>query len=169
MIHPLRKRHRRMTLAIAIIVPVLFVAGLLSRQTVPATENAAAFQSNLSHEFSNELFSDKTLWGELDIRTRVLSTGQDSVRLALELTPHTPLKIADVLVYWHSGNNGDGKTLPGGAFLLGTLSGLHQRLFPLPEPAVQSDGVVMLYSLAHRKVITSVDLKTNSLLAGGLQ
>lgn len=165
MIHPLRRRHLWMTTAIAIILPVVFVAGLAVRKPIPATENApSALMAPPAVSFSHLLFEKSDLWADLKITTRVYADQQPAERLAVELHPQDYLKIPDLLVYWHPQPSIQTDKLPDDAYLLGALAGTQKRRFILPEPAMTQDGSLILYSLAHQKIIAATTLPTSKFI-----
>jgi hypothetical protein len=167
MIQPLRRRHRWMTAALAIILPIAFVAGLAVRKPLPATENVPSAVPSTSTEFSQVLFEKGDLWNDLAISTRVLADQLPTTHLAVELQPRVYLKIPDILVYWHPQPSSDADKLPEGSYLLGALAATEKRCFVLPDSALVHDGIIMLYSLAHQKKIAAAKLPTRTLLAGG--
>ncbi|MGH7595223.1 MAG: hypothetical protein ACREOI_02675 [bacterium] len=165
MIQPLRRRHRWMMAAITVILPVVFVAGLAVRKPIPATENIpAASTSPSSMAFTHLLFEKTDLWPELKITTRVYADQQPAERLAVELHPQDYLKIPDLLVYWHPQPSIQTDKLPDGAYLLGALAGTQKLRCILPEPAMTQDGSLILYSLAHQKIIAATMLPTSKFI-----
>ncbi len=103
MIQALRRRHRWMMVAITIVLPIVFAAGLAVRKPIPATENTlSALMTPSAISFSHLLFEKSDLWVDLKITTRVYADQQPAARLAVELHPQNYLKIPDLLVYWHS-------------------------------------------------------------------
>ncbi|MGH7457073.1 MAG: hypothetical protein ACRENG_37330 [bacterium] len=165
MIHPLRRRHRWMTVAISIVLPIAFVAGLTVRKPIPATENVpAASMTPSSAAFSHLLFEKSDLWPDLKITTRVYADQQPAARLAVELHPQDYLKIPDMLVYWHPQPSIQTDKLPDEVYLLGALAGTEKLRFILPEPAMTQDGSLILYSLAHQKIIAATMLPTSKFI-----
>ena len=117
MIQPLRGLHYRVILGAVVLLPLVFLSGLLARRSFPTTEIQLPRQRDWPLEFSGYLTSFRQT-----------------------LTP-------DALVYW-SPVNPSGQALVPEALLLGNL----QSCF-VSDPFLPSDGYVLLYSLAHQKVI----------------
>lgn len=162
MIHPLRRRHRWLTMAISIILPIAFIAGLSVRKPIPATENIPAGSMRPSSiSFAHLLFEKSDLWTGLKIITRVYTDQQPAERLAVELHPQDYLKIPDMLVYWHPQPSIQTDKLPDDVYLLGALAEMKKLRFILPGPAMTQDGSLILYSLAHQKVIAATMLPTS--------
>lgn len=166
MIRSLRRRHRVMTTAIAIILPLLFMAGIAARKAIPRMEIPPAL-APAEEKFSELIFRKSNFWPELDIAARVFADSIPPSRLAVELHPQRYLKIPDILVYWSETPASAGDKMPESAYLIGTLAGTEQRRFPLPPAALDSDGTLILYSLAQQKVIGIAALPTHSQLSGG--
>jgi hypothetical protein len=165
MIHPLRRRHRRMIAAITIVLPIAFVAGLAVRKPIPATENLPSALTVLpATSFPHLLLEENDLWSDLKITTRVYGDQQPAERLAVELYPQDYLKIPDLLVYWHHPPSIQTDKLPGDAYLLGALAGTQKLRCILPEPAMTQDGSLILYSLAHQKIIATTMLPTSKFI-----
>ena len=139
MINPLRRRHHRMTAAIAIVLPIAFVAGLAVRKPIPATGNVPS-AAPPAISFSHLLFEKTDLWADLKITTLVYADQQPAERLAVELHPQDYLKIPDLLVYWHPQPSIQTDKLPDDAYLLGALAGTQKLRFILPAPAMTQDG-----------------------------
>ncbi len=165
MIQPLRRRRRWMMAAITIVLPVVFIAGLAVRKPIPATEDTpSALTVPQAISFSHLLFEKTDLWPDLKIITRVYADQQPAERLAVELHPQDYLKIPDLLVYWHPQPAIQTDKLPDDAYLLGALAGTKTLRFILPEPAMTQDGSLILYSLAHQKIIATTMLPTSKFI-----
>lgn len=144
MIAPLRRRHRWTSLLLLVLfLPALLVLVLSSR---PRAATASALPEALTAEpaAGEATFEDSHLLGSVGVR--VLRGG------VLELVPAAPLAQPDVLVYWSA--EAPAKTVPAGAFLLGTL-GNRPRRFPLPAEAGGTAGHVVLFSLGHGEVLAT--------------
>lgn len=162
MIQPLRRRHCWMMAAITIVLPIVFVAGLAVRKPIPATENVpAALMTPAAISFSHLLFERSDLWTDLKITTRVYADQQPAEHLAVELHPQDYLKIPDMLAYWRPQPSIQTDQLPDNVYLLGALAGAQKLRFILPEPAMTQDGSLILYSLAHQKIIAATMLPTS--------
>ena len=154
MIAPLRRRHRRMTAALALAVPALYVLALSGRPPEPVAETlpSALAGDPPPGEVVNE-------YGALFIGQAV------AVRLRgggspwwIELEPREPVTRPEVLVYWTPETPAVADRLPADAFLLGALAGRRTLAFALPEDALGRAGQLVLYSLGHQEVVASAPL-----------
>ena len=160
MIAPLRRRHRLMTMALAIAVPVLYVVALAARPDEPVTPQlpaalAPAPAGEVDNDFG-ELFSDPPIV----VRSRTDGSRQRRAGVPpkwwLELEPRAPLARPEVLVYWSKSPATD--RLPEDAWLIGGLAGDRVRAFELPLEAMGLAGYLVLYSLGHQEVVASAEL-----------
>ena len=132
MIRAARSRHRIMIVALALVVPPLFIAGLMLRQPIPVTEAGP----------STRLSEGQTI-DELPIR--VSWPGRRTVRLTLD----GPLLQPDLLAYW-------GEEPLDAARLLGPVGGGHAVEWQLPP----TDGKLLIYSTAWKRVVGSASPPT---------
>jgi hypothetical protein len=129
MIRPLRRAHRAVVTTLAVLLPVLVVAGLAARREVPASMESMRLSPRPA--------------------TREEETPGVIVRWEKRLER---LPAPDVLVYW-SREPVAGSELPRDAVLLGRfVPGV------LPRPASRSAGYLILYSLARREVLDTARL-----------
>lgn len=158
MILSLRRRHRVMMFSLAFILPIAFVASLIVRQPIPATPDLPVSSTPLSSEDWQLRFEKDDLWPDLPITTRLYANHQSDTLLALELQPRENLKTPDVLVYCHPAFSTNSAQLPESAQLLGTLAGTEKRWFILPAAMSEQETPIILYSLAHQKIIAATKL-----------
>lgn len=158
MIRPLRVRHRVTALTLVVVLPPLFVAALLGREPTPA---AGPLSAGLEVAFTKAPrcgepdWIDEGLWGELGITTRV---GVTDGAPFCELEARSELELPDLLLYWTAAEQPD--TVPDDAVLLGGWRA-GRRCFALPQAAsAEADdaGQLMLYSLAHSRVVGTASL-----------
>lgn len=152
MIRPLRQRHRITILVLAVVLPVLFAAGLVSRDAHILAGTLAPELSTRGDGF--ELVREEQgLWTTLQVTTRLGRRGETWV---CELEPRHPLQQPDLLVYWCPGPvTGE---LTGDSFLLGGL-GDGRRRFELPAEFGRLAGHLTLYSLGHGEVVAEAPLQ----------
>ncbi len=86
------------------------------------------------------------------VRAAAQEGPRDTARL--EVVPHTDLASPDLLAYAASSTGPEGADLPPGATLLGAVSPLHRT--PLDVP--RGTTTLVLYSLAHRARLATVDV-----------
>ena len=156
MIAPLRRRHRLMFLALAILgLPLLFLS-LSNRPSFPGDGLPAELAAPWTEPTGEPLATHRP-FGELDAELRMYSQ-------IWVLEVNDPLRHPDVLAYWSSGPAE--ADLPADARWLGTVSTTKPNLF---ESLPSQDGFLTLYSLGHQQIVTSapVDLPAASVATGG--
>ena len=147
-----RSRHRVMIVALALVVPVLFVAGLMLRQSIPIAE-AAPSRGRASDSEGLEVLGEQTVGEELPIRVSWLRAAGPGARRAVGLALEGPLKRPDLLVYWDD-DSGDGSALSEAARLLGRVGGRREVVWEVPQPG--DGGRLVFYSTAWKAVAGSV-------------
>lgn len=151
MIRPLRATHRVIFFGFAILLPVLFASGLLSRPhwpSDPAVSGAAIPEGQ-------KIVWEKT--GSVDrtkVTIRVLRDPSRTNSEQVQLSTSKPLIAPNILVYWSPQQPNAG--LSAEARLLGPFHVL--KRYPLP-PEAQEKGFVILYSLAHGQVLISLPVE----------
>jgi hypothetical protein len=137
-IRPLRVRHRRVSAALAVLVPIGWTAALLARPGQPALGDAPLVSDARASAapIASITAADFGPWGELPLGAR-LGT-DDAGRALVEFQERAPLLEADLLVYWSP----EGE-LSSASLLLGRL-GRGPARWPLPRPG----GWLVLYDLA---------------------
>ncbi len=131
MIQPLRTYHRRTFLVLAIVLPVIFVAGLAARRKTPLPKMEAMFLMTSSG--SGKKFSYPILvWSDFP---------------KVRLVAIKPLALPDALVYWS--NQAPGRSdLPVDSIFLGRLDPALNYQISDPAP-----GFLVIYSPAQRAII----------------
>jgi hypothetical protein len=137
MIQPLRNCHRWSFLLLAVLLPVLFVAGLLVRPNPFKLRVATQFIAPQGSDWQKHSFA---------VQISTTPTGER----ALMLVPTKPILAPDLLVYYsdHAPLQG---VLPDDAHLLGRWDAGFS--YSLPRPL---NGFVLLYSGAQKAVLDSV-------------
>lgn len=147
MIRPLRVRHRRVVLTLAIVTPLLFAAGLATRRPIPLSTDGATPPEADRHRDAEIVDRDESAWGDLPILTDWLGGPGAAVRL--EVTE--PLRQPDLLLYWDPEPAGD--RLSDSALLLGPVGGRRRASWDVPAPV--EGGRLVLYSLGHGEIVAS--------------
>lgn len=161
MIRPLRQRHRKTIPVLAFGVFVIFIAGIASRQTIPTMQQIPPLIEPSTVNLNQLLLQKFDLWPNYTIITRIYTDNiATPTRMAVQLEPLKDLSKPDVLIYWHPAESPIEHGLPGGAYFVGSLSSHQSPKMLLPERALQTDGRLILYSLAHQEVISSTLLPT---------
>lgn len=146
MIHSLRRAHRWMMLALVVLLPAVFVAGMLARPrylAVPRLPEEPA-QTSVTPKF--EVLS------ETGLKVHFGRAARAAERAVMTVIPLDEPVEPDLLVYWDERPGNDGKPSDT-AILLGTLKGRQPRAMTIPQTVPESSGFLVLYSLAHAKVL----------------
>lgn len=149
MILRLRQRHRRMFAAIGVVVPILFVVGIAARRPVPRVTSLPAELTPASGRF---VPTDGELWNLFrseSLRVRLLYQPGTN-RRAIRLFALRHVAKPDLLVYWAAGNPVVTDRLPENATLLGAFEA---HSLELPADARNTDGVLILFSLADQEIV----------------
>lgn len=157
MIRPLRRRHLHVFSLLLLVVPVSFWAALqsrkgptvMSRLPMPLTTHALP-------EGARELAAQVPEWDPPLLASRLYRSPQGG--LLVELAPKGHLKQPDLLLYWSGEPSPQRDSLPSSLRLLGSFSGSHAQAYPLPPEAEGASGGLILYSLAHQEIFSSVQL-----------
>ena len=152
MIRPLRNRHRMMVLALSVVVPAAFAVGIAARKAVPALSVLVpSFSAEIPHH--DELWSRDNLWGNRAIRTRLLKDSAGTGQLAVALISKDQIVRPDVIVYWLRGEKKIKDSMPDDAVLLGSFDPFTSIPLKLPLEAVNSPGMLLLYSLGDHEIV----------------
>lgn len=142
MIQPLRTAHRRVFVALALVLPAVLALGLGARRP-RGIANAAArmpISANLVKRSVN-------LWHKHDIQTEFYCDSDRPQDIYLVLHAGTGVNDPDLLLYWSS-SQPDGNTLPTDAQLIGEFA--NDKAFLLA--AGERSGRLILFSLAHQSL-----------------
>lgn len=144
MIRSLRRRHAKLILGIAAIVPIVVLLALAARPTPPIMASSAP----------RPAVGSWTALGPNDgLHALVESVGTQEW---LHLARDEKLVAPDVLVYWSPEAPVDKEPFPSSAVLLGALGDTGAQTFDLPASDVS--GVLLLYSLAHQSTIATTPM-----------
>ena len=155
MIRPLRRRHRVVTVSLALVVPALFAAGLAVRTpSTPAMDELPAALLHQEPELPELVLDRDDLWQGLDLPTRI---GRGAEGAVIEIGIEGGLGKPDVLLYWSEERPSAG-SLPEGAYLVGVLVGNGPTRLRLPDLAIERGGHLLLYSLGHQELLSSAEL-----------
>lgn len=141
MIRPLRDWHRRIVFALAGVLPLTFVAGLLARKAPAARNSSVVWTAGSAIRWKS---AAPIRLGTADVRARRSEDGK-----WLEFLGGGELLEPDVLVY-SSASALAGNTLPPDARLLGSFAARRMR--------TDAAGHVVIYSLAHQNIIGGLRL-----------
>jgi len=150
MILPLRRWHRCQVLALAILLPIAFVFGVLARKPVPTP-------AGLPPELTPGLLAaGKPVWDrdqifpKVPVSIRLWGQSDHSGSFTVSFSAPADFIKPDLMVYWIAGNPRPEDILPTNAILLGAFG---PAALPLPDQAAVSDGRLVLYSLADAEIV----------------
>jgi hypothetical protein len=151
MIRPLRATHRIVFFMLAIVLPLVFASGILSRHHV---HSASTIQGS-SALVSTSVVSEKSaVVSGSKLTVRILRDSSSAEVRQLQLVSGSSLTAPDLLVYWcEKASQG---SLPDGAQLLGPFRA--SSYYRLP-PGAEDKGSIILYSLAHGQILALIPLE----------
>ena len=160
-----RKTHFYASVVLACTLPVVFLAGLLFRPTVPTVDEsvdelfaAANFapQEDAVISIASETLSVNGI--NVRVETTELSPSESSEgERFLLVQPTQVFQFSDVLVYWAAGEIAP-EGVDNEAILLGQLSGTSSRYFSLPSEMQSQSGHLLFYSRGQDMAIAAVPL-----------
>jgi len=157
MIRPLRRRHRRLVLGLALTVPPLFVAALASRDLPRPMERIPPALLAPGGPPMERAVAVADLWPGIGLSARIGRDPADGNGV-VELAATAALPHPDVLLYWMPDAVVAGDALPPDARLLGHVTGHRTERFGLPASAAAGEGTLALYSLAHQELFAAAPL-----------
>ncbi|MGK7898578.1 MAG: hypothetical protein AB4372_34425 [Xenococcus sp. (in: cyanobacteria)] len=168
-----RKIHFYSAIALAIILPIVFIWGIVARpfynipnqslvygrfvpdKTLVETTNSTSITQQLTASINRDEFP-KVLADEIVLDVAINPTVSKSVSLAI--TPQSILKFPDPLLYWQSDRNIPTE-IDRSMILLGSLPGKASNIkqppshvFYLPPEALNQDGALVLYSQGYNAI-----------------
>lgn len=154
-----RQVHFYSFMVLAILLPLIFIAGLLFRPTYTAVDQAAnplfataGFPTEAPAE--RQTIATDSLQGKgITLSAETFTNPQGN--LILEVQPDRILQQPDLLVYWVLGNDPPEDLSPE-AYLLGSLAGRSKRQFPLPSACKGEAGQLLVYSQGTQTLITAL-------------
>lgn len=150
MIRPLRKRHRRIVVALGIFLPVAFAVGIAVRKPLPEVKSLPNEISPAINSFAAEVWSRADLFPKSPVQLRLLREQSGTGKFAVALSAAEDFVKPDLLVYWLDGNPNVTNALPDNAILLGAFNAPQ---LPLPAAAEKTNGLLALYSLADNTIV----------------
>ena len=160
MIASLRRRHYRIISTFAVVIPIVFVAGLAVRSE-PVTDRLPVAFQDMPGMFDLTVLDTSEVVKGISVGVRVSADALPPQNAVLELTPERDLQVANGVVYWSPGRE------LGDAFFLGALRGLRPVRFPLPTASFDQDGYVILYSVPRQEVVTAFSLALSGRTSAG--
>ncbi len=159
MIRPLRSRHRIMIVAVAIVVPVVFAAGLLARKPAPRVPGFPVILTPPSAAVGDSVAGPRVT--NLDdgglLAVTLVGSPESVSGLAVVVDIDVHRGRPEWLAYWTPADT-VGETLPDDAWLLGALSDAGTNILELPEPAAAGGGRLVVYVPVDDRVLASQPL-----------
>ena len=150
MIRPLRQRHRRTFLALGIFLPVALAVGVAARKPVPMVAELPAAFAVIPQKFETVEWERANLFSKSPVQVQLLREQKSSGQFAVSFSATKDFVQPDLIVYWVTGNSNVTNTLPANAILLGSFSA---TALPLRDEIVNSNGSLILYSLANGEIV----------------
>jgi hypothetical protein len=151
MIRPLRQRHRRTAIALAICLPVLFAWGIAARKPVPSVDAFPQTIAAAPQNFAATGWADTNLFDKLPVRVSLLQNSADKSRFAVKFSAPDEFLKPDLIVYWIAGNPANVAAPPAEAQLLGAFN--TSTPLELPSASATQTGALLLYSLADGETV----------------
>jgi hypothetical protein len=144
MIQPLRVVHRRAFVALALVLPAIWLIGLGTRHP------GFAPRAHLTDvpDIGNIVRESTNLWQKHAIQSRFYSKSNRPQEIYLVLQPAQELNEPDLLLYWVA-NAPQGNVLPADAQLVAAFTAGKAFLLPLGEKRA---GHLVLFGRAHQTV-----------------
>jgi hypothetical protein len=141
-----------MFVAISVLLPVAFVAGVAARKPIPTTTlpnplPSAQARFSISQWERHDLFTNTVL------HVQFLRDASNTNRAAIQMTAPKDFVKADLLVYWLPAESTHKDNIPDDAVLLGAF--VSGQLLPVPPALTVKTGSLVLYSLADHEIIAS--------------
>ena len=162
-----RETHFYAAIALACVLPLVFLAGLIWRPSIPTVVDDLAPEGG---QAIDELFTAANFVsvdpGDVLASETLAVTGNsllaETVKgadngLSLILQPAEPFSFSNVLVYWTPGDNAP-EAVNDSAVLLGQLSGASRRQFAIPTSIQGQPGHLLFYSRGQETAIASVPI-----------
>ena len=151
MTRPLRQGHRHLAFGLAVLVPIVFAAGVIARKPVPVSDSLPAALIHPSPTFTATEWNRSDLFGKTHINIQLHRENAGLRRLAVEFSRDKNFAKPDLIVYWFAGDAPITDSVPDTAQLLGGFAPAEALL--LPEDAATRGGRLILYSLADQDVV----------------
>lgn len=145
----LRRTHRWVFTVLCVLLPIVFVAGIILRRGVPETTALPPELLPQTQTFTatgrefGDLFSNSpvrvSLWCDIP-----------GDQYAVSFTAAKNFTKPDLIAYWNAGHPAEVRQLPTSATLLGAFVA---GPLVLPQEAMVTEGSLILYSLANQEVV----------------
>ena len=148
----LRTFHRRLTILLAIVVPLLAAAGVLLRPARPLSDEGARSLLLERTQLPRVLSTHERPFGGLPIRLTVRAGTIDPRQIELEVG--RDLGLPNLLIYWTE----DEGSFPDDAIYLGVVWGPGTRRYAIDRDLLSRGGSLVLYTLTHQQRVATFAL-----------
>lgn len=150
----LRKRHRVMTSSLAVVLPVVAIAGLALRKERPVGDLPEALLRSVDADSNvgDQIIRFPKL-KTVSLAIHNTETGSGSL---IQVSNNAPLKDPDVLLYWTSDPVTKSWQPGENSVFAGSVPGSGRAFYPVPQSAARG-GVWVVYSLTHQAVLDMVE------------
>ncbi|MEM9541338.1 MAG: hypothetical protein AAGA60_17795 [Cyanobacteria bacterium P01_E01_bin.42] len=160
-----RQTHFFIFSALAILLPLCFIAGIALRPSYVATSTPVSAEllerAGFAVTPTAETIASTDL-SEGNITLNVETGFDDRDRFILTIQPTAAILRPDVLVYWEDRGSAP-EELDETALLLGSLSGVSRRQFFLPDSMRDKEGYLILYSQVQQELVAAFSLPADLL------
>ncbi len=150
MIRPLRRRHRRLFTALAVLLPVVFVVGIAVRKPVSVVAELPAALAPALPAFGFLEWERDDMFAKSPVQVRLLREQKNAGRFGIAFLAAKDFVKPDLIVYWVAGEPTSTETLLANAILLGSF---HTLTLPIADEIATVSGRLMLYSLADGEIV----------------
>ena len=151
----LRRRHIFIFLSIAVLLPIVFIAGILLKPNIPSRAGFSPAVTKRLDSFVNSLYQNKLVTPKNIFRIQILADKRINAVIILE--PQKAYRQPDILVYLdHNFHTSETFIVSlSKKLLIGELNGKSKVAFFVPKSVLRSNSHVVFYSLAYKKVVDS--------------
>jgi len=143
-------------IGLALVVPAILAAGLLARRPLPQTEAFPGGPEDLASTRATRAVTSLDDGGRISVALYELEASPSGLAVALSIDVDRGRP--EWLAYWAPGEETAGGRLPDEAWLLGALTDNEPARFPLPEPAAETRGRIVVYRLIDHEVVAQLRL-----------
>jgi len=147
-----------MIVAVGIVVPVVFAAGLLARKPAPRVPGFPAILTPPGAAVGDSVAAPRvTNLDDGRLAVTLVGSPESASGLAVAIDIDVHRGRPEWLAYWTVADT-VGETLPDDAWLLGALSDAGTNILGLPEPATAGGGRLVIYVPVDDRVLASQPL-----------
>ena len=146
----LRQRHILTIRVLALLLPAAFFVSLAARKPFPAVGATPSAFQNPQIQYKDLGITRTNLFAKVPVTVRLLEKMEHPRQFSVELSGDRNMLEPDLIVYWIPDGPANWDKLPDAAMLLGSYGA---AALDLPDQAMRSRGVLVLYSLANGEIL----------------